>query len=190
MLALWFSIVYISSCGFTFTCNQAAPFVERTPIPTLIPAAHSGTSMEMGAMDFDKCQVAASDLVGAWVSSGASELEPFPFVDANGQSCSGTYEDIHPLFVENGVWQSGSLGCISCHNADLTPRSGGLDMTTYDAISQSGILGGGKWETSKLYEYLNLSLTPGGHSPDQPAGNPLIYAGAIVEAETGTSSTP
>lgn len=39
MLAFWLSIIYISACGFTFTCHRAAPLVNRTPIPTLIPAA-------------------------------------------------------------------------------------------------------------------------------------------------------
>ena len=38
MLGVWFSIIYISACGFTFTCHKAAPLVDRTPVPTLIPA--------------------------------------------------------------------------------------------------------------------------------------------------------
>lgn len=33
----WLSIIYISACGLTLTCVQAAPLVIRTPIPTLIP---------------------------------------------------------------------------------------------------------------------------------------------------------
>jgi mono/diheme cytochrome c family protein len=38
VLAFWLSVVYISACGLTFTCRQAAAKVDRTPIPTLIPA--------------------------------------------------------------------------------------------------------------------------------------------------------
>jgi mono/diheme cytochrome c family protein len=34
----WVSIIYISSCGVTFTCKRGAPLVDRTPIPTLLPA--------------------------------------------------------------------------------------------------------------------------------------------------------
>jgi mono/diheme cytochrome c family protein len=34
----WVSIVYVSSCGITLTCQQAAFKVDRTPIPTLFPA--------------------------------------------------------------------------------------------------------------------------------------------------------
>ena len=28
VLSVWFSIIYVSSCGFSFTCNQAAPLVH------------------------------------------------------------------------------------------------------------------------------------------------------------------
>lgn len=38
MLAVWLSIVYVSACGFTVSCHKFVPFVERTPVPTLIPA--------------------------------------------------------------------------------------------------------------------------------------------------------
>ena len=38
VLGLWFSIVYTSACGLTFTCRQAAAKVYRTSVPTLVPA--------------------------------------------------------------------------------------------------------------------------------------------------------
>jgi hypothetical protein len=202
VLALWFSIIYISSCGLTLTCNQAEPKVERTPIPTLIPASHSESQMEVSMEEFNKCEVAASDLIGAWVSAGASETEAFPFTDANGQTCEGSYEDIQPLFVENNLWYSGSLGCVSCHNADLTERSSGLDLTTYDAVllgsrrvagstsPATDILGNGNWEESRLYEVLiNQGLVPAGHSADAPVNNPILYAGSQV-AEVEATPTP
>jgi mono/diheme cytochrome c family protein len=33
----WLGLIYISACGFTFSCYRATPLVVRTPIPTLIP---------------------------------------------------------------------------------------------------------------------------------------------------------
>jgi hypothetical protein len=202
VLGLWFSIIYISSCGLTLTCNQAEAKVERTPIPTLIPASHSESQMEVSLEEFNKCLVPASDLIGAWISSGASETEAFPFTDANGQTCEGTYDDIQPLFVENNLWYSGSLGCVSCHNADLTERSSGLDLTTYDAVllgsrrvagstsPATDILGNGNWEDARLYEVLvNQGLVPAGHSADAPVNNPILYAGSQV-AEVEATPTP
>ncbi len=131
----WVGFVYISACGFTFTCVQGAPLVERTPIPTLIPVKGSQPHPVANAAKSNQCKVAATDLIGAWITTGHSETEPFPFTDLKGQSCEGTFADIQPLFVENSVWFPGSLGCISCHNADLTDRSAGLDLTSYQALS-------------------------------------------------------
>jgi len=205
VLVFWISIVYVSSCGFTLTCHRGALEVERTPIPTLIPVSHSGTNMDAGmAMPEDeKCQVPALDLVGAWVAADSPETEPFVFTDINGESCDGSYAgDIQPLFVENSVWQPGSLGCVSCHNGDLSNRSAGLDMTSYaslqmgsqraDAASNGNdIFGGGNWEKSVLYDFLsNQGLTPDGHSSDVTAGNPLIFAGTQATAEAEATPSP
>ena len=190
MLGLWFSIVYVSSCGFTFTCNRGDQPIERTPIPTLIPASHSESNMEMGAFEFEKCEIAALDLVGAWALADAPETESFAFTDAHGQSCEGTYvDDIQHLFVDNSVWQSGSLGCISCHNAELSNRSADLDLTSYDVLTSDDVLGS-NWENSSLYKYLGMSLTADGHSADASAGNPIIFAGKQLAAEEEATPMP
>src|SRR5258706_16046074 len=34
----WLSLIFISACGLTLTCRQAAPKVDLTPVPTLVPA--------------------------------------------------------------------------------------------------------------------------------------------------------
>jgi len=203
-LVFWFSIVYISACGFTLTCNQGAPLVIRTPIPTLIPAPNPASPAQGGAAAFNKCQVIAAELVGAWVSTGHSDTEPFPFTDINGQSCEGTYaDDLQHLFVENSLWAPGALGCVSCHNGDLSDRSAGLDLTTYEAMHKGSqradanangndIFGGGDWETSLLHEVLvNQGMTLQGHSPDVPAPQMIVYAGQrIAEGEVTATPTP
>jgi len=190
MLGIWFSVIYVSSCGFTFTCIRGDHPIDRTPIPTLIPASHSESDMEMGAMEFEKCQVAALDLVGAWASADAPETDAFAFTDANDQSCEGTYvDDVQHLFVDNSVWQSGSLGCVSCHNAELSDRSAGLDLTAYDVLTSDEVLGS-NWESSNLYSYLVMSLTADGHSSDASAGNPLLFAGTQLAAEEEATPTP
>jgi mono/diheme cytochrome c family protein len=37
VVSLWVGSVFVFSCGLNFACLQAAPVVNRTPIPTLIP---------------------------------------------------------------------------------------------------------------------------------------------------------
>lgn len=197
VVTAWLGLIYVSSCGFTLTCGQAAPKVDRTPIPTLIPVAHSEDQPGRGAMlESSGCPVNAADLIGAWVTAGSPETEPFPFNDVNGNPCEATFADIQPLFMENSLWGSRIIGCTSCHNADLTERSGGLDLMTYDAIllgsrrvagaSAAGtdILGGGDWESSILHEVLvDQGFAPEGHSAENPPVPLIIYAGqANVEA--------
>jgi hypothetical protein len=201
VVASWLGLIYISSCGFTLTCNQAVPRVDRTPIPTLIPAAHSESQPGQGEVtESSGCQVNAADLVGAWVIAEAPEAEPFPFTDVNGNPCEGTFAaDIQPLFVENSLWYKGAIGCVSCHNGDLTERSGGLDLTTYDAIllgshreagstsTGNDILGGGTWETSSLHKVLvTQGFVPEGHSADATPVQLIIYAGQATDEATAT----
>ena len=203
-LVFWLSFVYISACGFTLNCIQGAPLVVRTPIPTLIPIEHSQAEPGGEAADFNKCQVAATDLIGAWVAAGHSETESFPFTDLSGQDCEATFADVQPLFVENSLWFPGSLGCTSCHNADLTDRSAGLDLSSYQAISLgtrrvaestspgTDIFGGGEWENSLLYDFLvNHGLTTKGHSPDVEPPQTILYAGQrVADAEAEVTATP
>ena len=203
-LVVWLGFVYVSACGFTLNCIQGEPLVVRTPIPTLIPLEQSqgqGQPQEAPAQ-FNKCRVGAVDLIGAWVTAGHSETEPFPFADLDGKECQAMYEDIQPLLRENSLWFPGSLGCTSCHNADLTDRSGGLDLSTYEAISLGSrrvaestspgtdIFGDGNWEDSLLYEVLvNQGLTAQGHSPDVEPVNPILYVGQPAAAEGEGTAT-
>jgi len=202
-LGFWFSVIYLSSCGFTLTCNQAEHIIVRTPIPTLIPASRAGSQTGEGMTEFNKCQVAATDLISAWVSAGSSETEVFPFSDVNGQPCEGTFaEDVQPLFRENSLWYAGSIGCVSCHNADLSERSGGLDLTSYEAIllgarrvasetsAGTDIFGGGDWQTSILHEVLvNQKLVPEGHSKESSGDPVFVFAGHSV-SEAAVTATP
>jgi hypothetical protein len=203
VLAFWLSIIYVSSCGLTLTCNQAVAKVERTPIPTLIPASHPEGQMGNEVVEFGKCQVTATDLVGAWITAESPETEPFVFSDTNGSPCEGTFTaDIQPLFVENNLWYKSAIGCVSCHNAELSDRSAGLDLTTYDAIVMGSgradlaakgadILGGGAMDKSVLYEVLvNQGLAAKGHSADSPAATLVIYAGQTSTAEATATPTP
>lgn len=203
VLGFWFSVIYVSSCGFTLSCNQAEPLVERTPIPTLIPVSHPASQTEEGVTEFKKCQVTAGNLVGAWVSAGYPETEPFTFVAMNGYTCAGTFaDDVRPLFVENSLWYPGSIGCVSCHNSELSDRSGGLDLTTVRAMLMGShradanakgddIFGGGKWESSMLAEmFSNHGTAAESHPAEFPFGKVGVFAGQLIVNEEGVAPTP
>src|SRR5512141_787429 len=109
----WLTLIYVSSCGFTLSCNRATPFVIRTPVPTLIPVSLKESQATKAApSEFTACYASATDIIGAWVTAGSPETEPFPFTDASGSPCQGTFAAaIQHLCVENQIWYTGSLGC-------------------------------------------------------------------------------
>lgn len=201
-VGLMISIVYVSACGLTLTCNRADPKLNLTPIPTLIPHSEAAVQHPSQSMtEFNKCQVNAVDLIGAWVTAGTPKSETFPFTSVNGDSCEGSFTDIQPLFVENELWKTGAIGCVSCHNADLTDRSSGLDLSSYDAIllgsrrvagstsPGNDILAKGDWEKSVLFDVLaHQGLVPAGHSADVPAEPLILFAGQKVIAPTATAT--
>jgi hypothetical protein len=210
VLGLMFSIVYVSSCGLTFTCEQADAKVDRTPIPTLIPATLPVQSMGADSGAFNKCQVAAVDLIGAWVTAGVPETDKFTFTDIKGQACEAVFgRDVQPLFLESNLWYPGSLSCSSCHQSNLALALQNMDLSSYAGIlAGSGrpngepkgkdILGGGVWEESLLYQMLyapdgvsqiNRPIMPLGRTADVPDKGPLIFAGRIIPLEE-TTATP
>ncbi len=210
VLGLMFRIVYVSSCGLTFTCEQADAKVDRTPIPTLIPATLPVQSMGADSGAFNKCQVAAVDLIGAWVTAGVPETDKFTFTDIKGQACEAVFgRDVQPLFLESNLWYPGSLSCSSCHQSNLALALQNMDLSSYAGIlAGSGrpngepkgkdILGGGVWEESLLYQMLyapdgvsqiNRPIMPLGRTADVPDKGPLIFAGRIIPLEE-TTATP
>lgn len=194
---IWVGIVYVNSCGFTLSCNRGALAVERTPIPTLLPATMPAVQAGNGQVAMsDKCRVAAVDLIGAWVEAGSSETEAFQFTDINGQNCESSFAEVMPLFVEANFWVSGSLSCVSCHSVDVTISLAQLDLSNYagimagsrraDAESKgTDILGGGKWEGSLLYDFLtNAKADVPGHT--EAVSDLVIFAGKPLPGGTAT----
>ena len=190
-LIVWIGFLFVSACGFTLTCKRGSLPVERTPIPTLLPATlpvlKPGTA---NGVISDQCHVAAVDLIGAWVEAGSPETESFLFTDTNDRNCESTFQEVKPLFVEVNYWYPVSLSCVSCHSVDVTISPAQLDLSSYAGIMSGSrradaeskgtdILGGGKWSDSLLYEFLstNMAYIPG---HDDIASTLVVFAGRQV----------
>ncbi len=199
-VSTWVGFLFLNACGFTLTCARGEPQVDRTPVPTLIPATLPVMSMGNGeVLVAEQCRVPALDFIAAWVEAGAQEHDAFQFVDVNGQDCEATFEDVQPLFVEANLWSSGSVACVACHSVDVAVSPAQLDLSNYagilagsrreDAESKgTDILGTGNWETSLLYEFLATSHPDiPGHTTE--ASNLLIFAGKPL-ATSETTATP
>jgi hypothetical protein len=196
---LWISFLFVNACGFTLTCRRGTFRVDRTPIPTLIPATLP--AMETGSGDVVvsvHCRVAAADLIGAWVEAGAPESASFQFTDMDGQNCSSSFEEVKPLFVEANFWYPGSLSCVSCHSVDVAISPAQLDLSSYEGIMAGSrradaeskgtdILGGGDWEGSLLHEFLFTSQPEiPGHT--EAVSDLVIFVGSPLPAPVATAT--
>lgn len=192
---VWVGIVFVNSCGFSLLCNRGNTLPETTPIPTLIPATLPAMQMDSApAAASDKCYVAGTDLIGAWVEAGSPESAPFEFTDANEAACEAAFEDVLPLFTQSNLWYSGSLSCSSCHSVTLAVSPAQLDLSSYegilagsrradDAPKGTDILGDGKWESSLLYQFLvETKADVPGHDAALSSGL-MIYAGTPLPVD-------
>jgi hypothetical protein len=201
-VGVWVGFIFINACGFSLACKQGAAIVERTPIPTLVPATMPALEIQNNpvAAISDACRVHAVDLIGAWVSAKSPETEAFQFVDADGKKCETTFAEVLLLFNEPNLWQTDSLACVSCHSVDLTISPAQLDLSSYAGILAGSrrenekpkgmdILGGGIWEKSMLYQSLSFSKANiPGHS-EAVALDSFVFAGKPL-AESAPTATP
>jgi hypothetical protein len=204
----YISFIYISGCGFTLSCPQGQPLVVRTPIPSLIPATMPAPERNRAQIG-PKCQIAAVDLIGAWVNAGYPENDKFPFTDVKETPCEGTFkQDVQPLFTESNLWFPGAQSCSTCHHPDLATAFKNMDLSSYQGIlagsnrvngeaKGTDILGGGNWDEALMHQMLfapngqtliGRPAMPFGRPPDVPANGPLVFAGAPAEgaAPAGT----
>ena len=97
----WVGFLYINACGITLTCYRGELLVDRTPVPTLIPATMSVMQPETSQEEVttqELCEVNAQSIIEAWVISDVSESQTFQFTDANGLACQTSFEEAKALF--------------------------------------------------------------------------------------------
>jgi hypothetical protein len=202
LLFAWVGFVYVNACGFTVTCLRGQIPVDRTPIPTLVPATLPALERVGGAGEASaRCEIAAADLIGAWVAAGSPESQSFPFTDLDGRPCETDFEEVKPLFVEGNLWYPGSLSCVSCHSVEVAISPAQLDLSSYagiragsgraDADSQGeDILGGGDWNKSILYDFIsNPRVDVPGHT-DAIAGLVISAGVPLPRSKQEAPSTP
>ena len=181
-----FAALLLSACGGPNTATLG------TPMPPAIPATppqFASLDVQPPAAGQEPCRVHAVELIGAWVTAGAKETEPFPFTDLDGQSCQGDYAaDIQPLFVHSNVWYTGAPACVTCHYAETATAWTQLDLSSYAGVvagsrratpdaKGTDILGAGTWEKAILFTQFNtLRMPPGRPAGSDPKG-PVIAAG-------------
>ncbi|MEK7327222.1 MAG: hypothetical protein AAB217_18410 [Chloroflexota bacterium] len=133
-------------------------------------------------------QVAAVDLIGAWVNAGASETESFEFIGLDGQTYVATFaDDIFPLFDRPNRWFDGAKECSNCHVSDLADSDAELDLSSYEGILAGSyrlsnppgtpIIVPGDWQASLLRNRLMWNRMPIGVDSEAERDGPEVEAG-------------
>lgn len=169
-------------------CNAG---LSPTPEPTLPPVPTAPpTAAPPG-------QIAAVDLIGAWVAAGApSETEPFEFIGLDGQTYVANFaDDIFPLFDRPNLWYDGAKECSNCHVSDLAGSDAELDLSSYEGIMAGSyrlsnppgtpIIIPGDWQASPLRDRLVLNRMPIRGVADNMALDDAERDGPEVEAGGG-----
>jgi len=176
----------------TRTPNYTPTPLPPTPIPTLFPANLAAPTEMVSQVNYDKgqCQIAALDLIAAWVQAGKPEQAGFDFRDTSGRACQAAFpSDVLPLFTQPNIWFSGAIACATCHSSDVKEAPMNLSLIDYANIlagsqrkeattAGQDIFGtGAPWEKSKLYFMIVNHLMPVGRPANSPNKGPDIYVG-------------
>jgi len=123
MLVVWLSFLDLSGCGFAFNCAAAYPKIDRTSIPTLIPATLPIPTRLLNAAPAVTSNTSAP-------SSGSSSA------CASGVACpsnpGGPGVAINLKGDANSGMQIFATNCQTCHNAEGKggiPNPGSADGT-------------------------------------------------------------
>jgi mono/diheme cytochrome c family protein len=114
VVVLWLSIIYLSACGLTLSCLKSAPKVDRTPVPTLVPA----TLPAAKPVVLSAAAISTPDDTGVDVARPSNPGGPGPAVGLTGNVDSGK-----AIYAAN---------CQTCHGVDGAggnPNSGTEDGT-------------------------------------------------------------
>lgn len=114
-VGIWISFLFLNACGLSSACSRANPVVDRTPVPTLLPATLPVMQPALGAEvsgGEGRCRVVASKLIGFWVEAGSPKEGSFAFTDAEGHACISSYNEISNLLPNDQLIAAGSAAPI------------------------------------------------------------------------------
>jgi hypothetical protein len=201
----WPGLLFAFGCATTDSCS-GLHLPTMTSIPTLPAATMLPPKVGVNAVaGVVKCRIEAVKLLGAWVTAGYSETEPFTFTDIKGTACTATFkDDVQQLFITPNLWYNGAPACTTCHFADVAKATKNMDLSSYAGILAGAeredgapkgidILGNGDWEHAILYQRLyapngqtliGRPAMPFGRPASVPANGSVVFAGTPQTADT------
>jgi mono/diheme cytochrome c family protein len=115
---VWVGIIFINACGFSLSCRQAAAAVDRTPVPTLIPATMPAPVRYLPTSTIAPTLTTTEVAAGPQIPRPSKPGDPGEAVNLKGDVSSG-----EQIFAAN---------CVACHGVKGVgniPNPGSTDGT-------------------------------------------------------------
>ena len=106
LLVVWLGMVYISACGFTLTCPQGRPLVDRTPVPTLAAATLPAPDFSISSAVTPTSETSSAGAGGEEIARPSNSGGPGDALNLTGDAASGAQ-----VFQTN---------CVACHGPQGT----------------------------------------------------------------------
>jgi mono/diheme cytochrome c family protein len=160
MLLVWFSYLAFTGCGSALNCPGVVPTVERTSIPTLIPATLPAANRLLGVATIPPAEgstgVAQSGAASEAVARPSNPGGPGPAVNLTGDAAAG-----QAIFAKN---------CEICHGPQGlggNPNPGSSDGTIppLNPIDPTLVSTNQTEFATNLDLFLEHGSTPGGPNP-------------------------
>jgi mono/diheme cytochrome c family protein len=122
-VSIWLTFIFVNACGFTLTCKRGALLVERTPIPTLIPATLPAPPRDIAPPTITPTLTVAE--AGTQTVNESSNI-------ARPSNPGGAGEAVNLKGDAAAGGKLFSTTCVACHGAQGVggiPNSGSTDGT-------------------------------------------------------------
>jgi S-disulfanyl-L-cysteine oxidoreductase SoxD len=156
MLVLWLSFLDLTGCGFSFNCAAAYPKIQRTSIPTLIPATLPIPTRMLNAAAAVTSNTSVPASGGTGIARPSNPGGPGAAINLKGDPNSG-----QQIFATN---------CQTCHNTEGKggiPNPGSADGTvpSLNPIDSTLVSSDYKSFATNLDLFVEHGSTPDGPGP-------------------------
>jgi mono/diheme cytochrome c family protein len=163
VIAGWVSFVTFSGCGYSLNCASAAPTLELTSIPTLIPATLPPLDRQLGAANV------AAEATGTQAGGGGAEPEATEEV-ARPSNPGGPGAAVGLTGDATSGQQIYSANCAVCHGADgkggvANPGSADGTVPALNPIDPTLVSSDPKTYATNLDLFLEHGSTAEGNNP-------------------------
>jgi mono/diheme cytochrome c family protein len=202
VIGAWVSFVTFSGCGYSLNCASAAPTLELTSIPTLIPATLPPLDRQLGPANV-AAQATGTQAAGTGVEPEVTEEVARPSNPGGPGAAVGLTGDA------KAGQQVYSANCATCHGPDgkggvANPGSADGTVPALNPVDSTLVSSDAKTYATNLDLFLEHGSTAEGNNPtfampawgdknlisQQDIADVIAYIISLNPAPAGSAATP